>query len=311
GLALSRALVEAMGGAIEVTSHPGEGSCFSFVLECPTASGSDRVSDAPPEALSVTPMSLLLIEDDRLSRNYMRELLIAEGHRVVVSGDAGQDPLAPLGVGSIDLVMTDLRLADQDGVALIRAIRAWPDERLARVPIVVLTADARPERHREALEAGARMVLTKPLPPDGLRAALARIQKGALTQRGAGEPPTGSASLLHTPLLEAGARSLGRERFLAICAQYRDTEARGRLELAEALARSDWPAMRRVLHRISSGAAHLGMEALVARAGALIEALGEREPEDPTGWLAAFDALSRRSLESLERWMAGMGARDD
>lgn len=309
GLALSRALVEAMGGAIEVTSHPGEGSCFSFVLDCPIASGSDRATDPSSEAFVVAPMTLLLIEDDRLSRAYMRELLVAEGHRVVESGDSGQDPLSALGAESIDLVLTDLRLDDRDGVEIIRAMRALPDARLARVPIVVLTADTRPERHQAALEAGAWEVLTKPLLPDGLRAALARIQKKMPDQAGGGDPPLCPTVLLDAALLDAGARTLGRERFLAICVQYGDTEARGRIELAEALARSDWPAMRRVLHRISGSAAHLGMKALVAHAGAWIEMLGEWMPEDQSGRLAAFDALSKRSLEALERWMvANAGA---
>ncbi|MEO5346442.1 MAG: ATP-binding protein [Magnetococcus sp. YQC-9] len=308
GLAVCRTLVEKMGGSIEVESHPGEGSRFSFSLTSPVASHKIPDTLDAPANLKVAPLTILLIEDDRLSRAFLHELLAEDGHRVIDSDGADCMPVTLMEGERIDLLLIDLRLPECNALAIIRTIRTHPDRQLASIPVVVLTADALPERQLAAFEAGANAVLIKPVQSHRLRAALARIDSYRPTapdSPDARDAPCADAShpMLRRTSLDAGLRSLGASRFLAICGKFTQVVAEAERDLQPAIDKRDAFAIRQVLHRVAGSSAHLGMEALVEVAEQLIVMLRTGIPADLAERIATFDALLHTSAQALQAWM--------
>jgi two-component system KDP operon response regulator KdpE len=99
---------------------------------------------------------VLVVEDERQIRRFVRDALEGEGCRVVEAGTAAQG-LAEAAACKPDLVVLDLGLPDRDGVELIRDLRGWSD-----MPVIILSARSDEADKIEALDAGADDYLTKP-----------------------------------------------------------------------------------------------------------------------------------------------------
>jgi CheY-like chemotaxis protein len=165
GLALSRSLVEAMGGTLTVSSTPGEGSTFTVELARgePAAVAAAESDDGEfvAERSYDGERRLLYIEDTIANVRLVEEILSS---RPSVR-------LLPAGMGSLgielavehrpDLVLLDLHLPDIGGGEVLARLRA--DERTKDIPVVVLSADATDRTPGPLLEAGAQAYLTKPI----------------------------------------------------------------------------------------------------------------------------------------------------
>jgi len=119
-----------------------------------------------PDQDSVAPAHILLIEDERQIRRFVRLALQAEQMRIS-EAETGREGLAQAR-RQPDLVLLDLGLPDMDGVDLIRQLRTW-----SAVPVIVLSARSAEAKKVEALDAGADDYLTKPF---GIPELLARIR---------------------------------------------------------------------------------------------------------------------------------------
>ncbi|WP_284616807.1 ATP-binding protein [Aquabacterium humicola] len=183
GLVISRQLVEAMGGTIEVASTPGRGStfCFSLRLErehvepssTPEASGAS--GDAGAGAAAVAALRgrrVLLVEDNDVSRLVAAELLVEVAGMQVTMAATGEEALQALDAGGIDVVLMDVQLATMDGCETARRIRA--QARHARLPIIAVTAHTLALDRERCLAAGMDDCLGKPFEPARLLQTLAR-----------------------------------------------------------------------------------------------------------------------------------------
>ena len=107
---------------------------------------------------------VLLIEDERQIRRFVRVALEDEGCQVIEAGTMAEG-LALAGAERPDLIVLDLGLPDGNGVDLIRDVRGWAD-----TPIVILSARAQENDKIDALDAGGDDYLTKPFSVGELRA---------------------------------------------------------------------------------------------------------------------------------------------
>lgn len=177
GLAISKELVSLMGGVINVESHQGEGSAFSFsillglapadvteIVEKPTAQPSERLKG----------QRVLLVEDNVINRLIARELL-EQCEIIVDEAQNGEEALEMIRQNPYDLVLMDIQMPLMDGLTATRYIRE--DPRFDRLPIIAMTAHAMKADYQESLAAGMQEHVTKPINPELLYETILRWVK--------------------------------------------------------------------------------------------------------------------------------------
>ena len=174
GLAIVKRLAQLLQHRIDLTSSPGRGSRFS--IELPLGETS-RVTPPPrlqkPPGDNLSGAFVVVVEDERLVREGMHDLLTQWGCQVVTAGSAMEAAARLAKHDRIpDLIISDYRLRDgETGIQAISRLRAaYP----VSIPALLISGDTAPERLREARESGLRL-LHKPVPPARLRAMLAAL----------------------------------------------------------------------------------------------------------------------------------------
>ena len=162
GLVISRKLSQMMGGELSVQSREGEGSTFSLRLQRPSGDAMRTVvTSSVPLASAVVIGSVLYIEDNPADIDAMRALLDKRPGITLLCARTAAEGLAL--AHDIDLVLLDLDLPDRPGMDVLRALMS--DSRMRHTPVVVVSAESRPQRIDECFDAGAAQFLTKPLDP--------------------------------------------------------------------------------------------------------------------------------------------------
>ncbi|MGK6324211.1 response regulator [Sphingomonas sp. DT-51] len=118
-------------------------------------------------------MTALFIEDDRMNRRVVRDMLDVAGV-AMVEAESAEVGLELIERDDFDVILVDLRMPGMDGVTAIRHIRARGDAK-ARLPIIVVTADTAIDLRQRCLEAGADDVIFKPVAMDALFDAMGRL----------------------------------------------------------------------------------------------------------------------------------------
>ena len=176
GLAISRRLVAMMGGEISVVSTLGDGSTFSFELPLRRVDDGTPLEELKKEgsgsaeeqaASEAGELKILLAEDNAINRLYVERFLQGEGHRVEAVAD-GSEAVEAARTGAFDLILMDVQMPGMDGLEATRRIREFSE-----VPVVALTAYARPEEIESFYAEGMNAAVTKPINEAQLRKAIA------------------------------------------------------------------------------------------------------------------------------------------
>ena len=120
-----------------------------------------------PQPPSLRGVSVLVVDDDPQALEFVRSALEQSGAIVVTAGSA-REAEARFSREPTDVVLSDLMMPGEDGWQLIRAIRKLDEARGCRTPAAALTALARAEDRRRALNAGYQMHVAKPIDPGEL-----------------------------------------------------------------------------------------------------------------------------------------------
>lgn len=165
GLALSRDLITAMGGTLEVASSVGMGSTFTIELRLvePTAVDSEVVEhDGSLDTRSYGATRTVLYVEDMVANARLVEAILKRRPDVtMISAMFGTMAIELANEHQPDLVLLDLHLPDMDGVDVLHHLR--DDARTAAIPVVILSADASGVHADEIIAAGAELFLTKPI----------------------------------------------------------------------------------------------------------------------------------------------------
>ena len=121
----------------------------------------------------VTALTALFIEDDRMNRRVVRDMLDVAGV-AMVEAESAELGLALIDRDDFDVILVDLRMPGMDGITAIGHIRARRDVK-ARLPIIVVTADTAVDLRQRCLEAGADDVIFKPVAMDALFDSMGRL----------------------------------------------------------------------------------------------------------------------------------------
>ncbi len=173
GLTISKNLVEVLGGEMWMTSEEGEGSIFYFILPYerkPARKEQKKKEDQVTyEGQGKT---LLIIEDDPTSLQYMKELLEPSGFNIIACSTGKEGYEAFLNHPEIDLILMDIKLPDINGLELTQKIRAATHNN--EVPIIAQTAYAMEGDAQKSIDAGCDDYISKPIDKKQL---LAKIYK--------------------------------------------------------------------------------------------------------------------------------------
>ncbi|WP_332873006.1 ATP-binding protein [Caulobacter hibisci] len=176
GLAISKALVELMGGRIGMIAHAGQGSTFWIEL---TAQPCEAPAPAADTGLERTAAArILLVDDHPMNREIGGAFLTVAGCEVVTA-ENGLQAVELAKAGGFDIVLMDIHMPGMDGLTATRAIRALPGPACA-VPIIAMSADALPQQIALCREAGMVDHVAKPIQKEVLYAKVdAWLREGA------------------------------------------------------------------------------------------------------------------------------------
>ena len=184
GMAITKNIVDLMGGSISVESAPGRGTRFEVVLEFPIDTESDhaqKVQALPEEAEETSPLSgmkFLCAEDNAINAEILEMLLESKGAHCTIypNGQEIVDAFASVKPGEYDMILMDVQMPVMDGLEATRRIRNGENPLGRIIPILAMTANAFLEDMQKSKEAGMDEHLSKPVDIAALEQTVKRFR---------------------------------------------------------------------------------------------------------------------------------------
>ena len=184
GMAITKSIVDLMGGSINVESTTGKGTRFEVVLEFPVDAEADTVPEAqvlPEEEEETSPlygMKFLCAEDNAINAEILEMLLEAKGASCTICSNGQEivDAFASVKPGEYDMILMDVQMPVMDGLEATRRIRSGENPLGRIIPILAMTANAFLEDMQKSREAGMDEHLSKPVDIAALEQTVKRFR---------------------------------------------------------------------------------------------------------------------------------------
>ena len=184
GMAITKSVVDLMGGSISVESAAGKGTRFEVVLEFPIDTEADMVQKTqalPEEEETVSPLSgmkFLCAEDNAINAEILEMLLEAKGASCTICSNGQEivDAFASVKPGEYDMILMDVQMPVMDGLEATRRIRNGENPLGRIIPILAMTANAFLEDMQKSKEAGMDEHLSKPVDIAALEQTVKRFR---------------------------------------------------------------------------------------------------------------------------------------
>ena len=184
GMAITKSVVDLMGGSISVESATGKGTRFEVVLEFPIDTEADTVQKAqalPEEKETASPLSgmkFLCAEDNAINAEILQMLLETKGASCTIcpNGQEIVDAFASVKPGDYDMILMDIQMPVMDGLEATRRIRSGENPLGRTIPILAMTANAFLEDMQKSKEAGMDEHLSKPVDISALEQVVKRFR---------------------------------------------------------------------------------------------------------------------------------------
>ena len=189
GMAITRNLVEAMGGTIDVESELGQGSCFEVLIDLRIAEDRSVSSTVQEEKNEQNDnifqgMRFLCAEDNELNAEILTELLKIEGAECTIceNGEEILKTFEKSAPGDYDMILMDVQMPVMNGYEATKAIRRSSHELAKKIPIIAMTANAFSEDIQHSLAAGMNAHVSKPVEMKILEKTIRSIRSGGGTE---------------------------------------------------------------------------------------------------------------------------------
>lgn len=193
GMAITKNLVEAMGGTIDVDSELGQGSCFEVLMDLKIAEDRTVALAAQEETDEqdgniLQGMKFLCAEDNELNAEILTELLKIEGAECTIceNGEEILKAFEQSAPGDYDMILMDVQMPVMNGYEATKAIRRSSHELAKTIPIIAMTANAFSEDIQHSLAAGMNAHVSKPVEMKVLEKTIRSIKSGGGVYRTAG-----------------------------------------------------------------------------------------------------------------------------
>lgn len=166
GMSITKAIIEQMGGTLEVSSEINVGSTFVVTIPFVLADEKSIAHNESEEKISIDGIRILLVEDNELNREIAETLLREEGACVttVANGKEAVDIVEELSENAFDIILMDVMMPIMDGYEATRTLR----RKGVTIPVVAMTANAFTEDIQKSLDAGMNAHIAKPIEFDKL-----------------------------------------------------------------------------------------------------------------------------------------------
>ncbi len=178
GMAITKSIVDALGGKIEVTSEQGKGSTFHVILDLKKGNTPDSTAQTQElEMMSLNGMRILLAEDNDLNAEIAIMILEENGASVTRCEDGVQAVrcFEHSGLNEYNAILMDLRMPNMDGLEATGCIRSLQRSDAGTVPVIAMTADAFSDDVQRCMDAGMNAHVPKPIDLDVLKKTLVRL----------------------------------------------------------------------------------------------------------------------------------------